>query len=183
MNDLRDAVECNPVGLLNRQRMLGSFQLDEGANAVVAQMGRRLQRHRTCGINREHRGQPAKKRSDMASLRGVVMILPKKEANFDHQRPFTTIEHIINDYNNKTGEDDMTHLTEVLKMHDLKRDPQAKSYENFVGRCNDNINNRCMHHHVFSQDLLKAMIDFCGLKALQQYTSHTDHFILVTKSS
>jgi hypothetical protein len=111
----------------------------------------------------------------------ILLILPNKEVNFDHRRPFTTIEHLINDYNNKTGEDDMTHLNEILKLHDLKRDPQAKNYEHFILRCSDNIKNRCMHHHVFSQNLLKEMIEFCGLKVLQQYSSYTDHFILGAK--
>ena len=111
----------------------------------------------------------------------MLLILPNKKVNFDHRRPFTTIEHLIDDYNNKLGEDDMTHLNEILKLHDLKRDPQARPYKNFVERCNNNIENRCMHHHVFSQELLKEMIHFCGLSVSRQYTSYTDHFILAMK--
>jgi len=113
----------------------------------------------------------------------MLLILPNKEANFDHRRPYTSLQHLINDYNNKTSEDDLTHLNEILELHDLRRDPQAKSYTNFAVRCNNNMKNRCMHHHVFNQDLLKAMIEFCGLKALQQYSSYTDHFILAIKNS
>lgn len=112
----------------------------------------------------------------------LLLILPKKEANFDHKRPFTTIEHLISDYNNKTNEDDMTHLDEILKLHDLKRDPQAKSYNNFVARCNDNIRNRCMHHHVFNQNLLKEIMEFCSMEILKQYSSLTDHYIVAKKT-
>ncbi|MGH2649529.1 MAG: methyltransferase domain-containing protein [Ginsengibacter sp.] len=111
----------------------------------------------------------------------MILVLPNKEANFDHKRPYTSIEHLINDYNSKTAEDDMTHLIEILKLHDLKRDPQARFYDNFVARCNDNFKNRCMHHHVFNQQLLKNIMEFCNLKVSQQYTSYTDHFILATK--
>ena len=113
----------------------------------------------------------------------MLLILPNKKVNFDHRRSFTTREHLINDYNNKTSEDDMTHLNEILKLHDLRRDPQAKSYKNFATRCNDNLKNRCMHHHVFNQNLLKEMIEFCDLKVLLQYSSYTDHFILANKNS
>ena len=55
----------------------------------------------------------------------MLLVLPNKHANFDHARPYTSMEHIVSDYNDKVGEDDMTHLTEILKLHDLRRDPQA----------------------------------------------------------
>lgn len=114
--------------------------------------------------------------------RGVMLlVLPNNKVNFDRRRPFTTIEHLIDDYNNKTSENDTTHLNEILKLHDLKRDPQARPYNSFVERCNNNIINRCMHHHVFSQKLLKEMVEFCGLNVLRQYSSYTDHFISATK--
>ena len=113
----------------------------------------------------------------------MLLILPNKQANFDHARPYTSMEHIVSDYNNQVGEDDMTHLKEILKLHDLKRDPQAKSYNNFVIRCNNNLKNRCMHHHIFSQSLLKEIVEFCGLKVSRQHSSYTDHFILVVKNS
>lgn len=111
----------------------------------------------------------------------LLLVLPSKKVNFDHERPYTTKEHLINDYNNKTAEDDMTHLNEILKLHDLSRDPQSKSYDNFVMRSHDNFKNRCIHHHVFDQDLLSEIIKFCGMKVLRQYSSYTDHFILAQK--
>jgi SAM-dependent methyltransferase len=112
----------------------------------------------------------------------MLLVLPNKEANFDHKRPYTSIEHLINDYNSKTTEEDTTHLNEILKLHDLRRDPQAGSFDNFVTRCNNNIKNRCMHHHVFSQKLLKEMMQFCNLKVLRQNTTYTDHYLLATKN-
>ena len=111
----------------------------------------------------------------------MLLILPRKEANFDHRRPFTTIDHLLQDYKNKTGEDDLTHLEEILKLHDLNRDSQAGSFENFKSRCENNIENRGIHHHVFNQNLLSQMAEFCQLKVLSQYTSLSDHFILLQK--
>lgn len=111
----------------------------------------------------------------------ILLVLPNKKANFDHLRPYTSLEHLISDYKNNTGEDDTTHLNEILQLHDLHRDPQAKSYENFKSRCYNNFENRCLHHHVFNQDLLKSAIEFCGLETISQYSSPTDHFILARK--
>ena len=113
----------------------------------------------------------------------MLLILPNKKSNFDHRRPYTTMQHLIDDYNNKTGEDDMTHKKEILELHHLSRDPYAKTYEYFEARCNNNFENRGMHHHVFSQDLLKEMMTFCGLQVLRQHSSYTDHFILASKNT
>ncbi len=40
----------------------------------------------------------------------LLLILPKKESNFDHRRPVTSFEHLLDDYKNQTEEDDLTHL-------------------------------------------------------------------------
>ena len=96
----------------------------------------------------------------------LLLILPKKEANFDHRRPDTTTQHLIDDYNNRTNEDDKTHLNEILQMHDLRRDPQAKSYENFKKRCNDNVINRCMHHHVFNLGFIEGGCYILWIKSI-----------------
>ena len=112
----------------------------------------------------------------------MLLILPNKEANFDHRRPYTKLEHIVADFENNIDEKDTTHLKEILDLHDLKRDPQAGSNKQFRTRCNDNFDNRCMHHHVFNPELLKGMIEYCGLKILGQYSSYTDHFVLAIKN-
>lgn len=112
----------------------------------------------------------------------ILLILPNKEVNFDHNRSFTTLEHLQNDFKNEISEGDKTHLPEILKLHDLRRDPQARPFEKFKLRCENNLENRCMHHHVFDQHLLKEIATFCGLEVDRQYTSKTDHFILLKKN-
>ncbi len=111
----------------------------------------------------------------------MLLILPNKEANFDHRRPYTSIEHLIMDFENNIGEDDMTHIDEVLQLHDLRRDPQGQPEKFFIDRSKDNLRNRCLHHHVFSQQLLSQMFEFCGMQTLKQYSSLSDHFILGRK--
>ena len=111
----------------------------------------------------------------------ILLILPNKIANFDHRRPYTTLGHLQNDFKNQATERDMTHLEEILKMHDLKRDPQARPFEKFRSRCENNFENRCMHHHVFDQDLLMKIATFCRLEVVRKFTNNTDHFILLKK--
>ncbi|MEO6732490.1 MAG: methyltransferase domain-containing protein [Ferruginibacter sp.] len=111
----------------------------------------------------------------------ILLILPNKLANFDHKRPYTTIEHLVDDFKKNISEDDMTHVEEILSLHDLKKDPQAGDYKKFEERCYDNYTNRCMHHHVFHQGLLKEVFNYCNMDVKLQYSSMSDHFILAVK--
>lgn len=111
----------------------------------------------------------------------LLLILPNKTANFDHLRPFTSMEHLIKDYENNIEENDLTHLPEILELHDLSRDPKARPYEKFENRCRNNFDNRCLHHHVFNQSLLKQLASYCGFQVKLQHSSPTDHFILLEK--
>ena len=111
----------------------------------------------------------------------LLIVVPNKEANFDHHRPYTSISHIIGDFESKVNELDMTHLEEILAMHDLSRDPQARPFKKFKERCLNNIENRCMHHHVFNDQVLKELITYCQMEVLKQYTSPTDYYILAKK--
>lgn len=107
----------------------------------------------------------------------VLLVLPKKESNFDHRRPVTVMQHLVDDFEKDTGEDDLAHLEEVLQLHDLGRDRIAGSFDTFKKRCADNINNRCIHHHVYDQNLLRQLLEYVGMKVLLQHSSKTDHFI------
>ena len=79
----------------------------------------------------------------------VLLIVPHRDGTFDHRRPVTPLEHLREDAERKTGEDDLTHIEEILAMHDLERDPGAPDREIFERRCHENASTRAMHHHVF----------------------------------
>jgi SAM-dependent methyltransferase len=84
----------------------------------------------------------------------MVLILPHKDQTFDHKRPVTTLEHLINDFENNIAEDDTTHFNEIIDLHDISRDPGIVDLENLKKRTLDNFNNRCVHHHVFNTPLI-----------------------------
>lgn len=112
-----------------------------------------------------------------------VLILPHKDGTFDHNRPTTTLEHFINDYKNNIGEDDLTHLEEILNLHDLSKDAGAGSYENFKIRSGDNYTNRSLHHHVFTTLSLGKLIDYMNLKIISIEPVDPMHIILITKKT
>lgn len=111
----------------------------------------------------------------------LILVLPKRESNFDHKRLVTDFRHLKQDFENNIHEDDLTHLNEILELHDLKRDFHAGSFTDFKKRCENNFETRSMHHHVFDIDLLKLMIGFAGMKTEFFYSSPADHFIAARK--
>lgn len=113
----------------------------------------------------------------------LILVLPNKESNFDHRRPFTRFEHLLDDFNGDVGEDDLTHLDEILALHDLPMDPPAGDLEHFRQRSLKNFENRTLHHHVFDIPLIEKMLDYVGFEVLDMTTTRTDFFALGTKKS
>lgn len=88
----------------------------------------------------------------------ILLVVPHREGTFDHRRPVTSLEHLRADGDRQTSEDDLTHLPEVLRLHDLSRDPGAPNREVFEQRCRENASTRAMHHHVFDS---RAAVQMC----------------------
>lgn len=97
----------------------------------------------------------------------ILLVLPDKRFTFDKKRPYTNFEHLLADYKNNTAEDDLTHLPEVLSLHHLNLDPIAgKDVEAFRERCRHNFDNRCLHHHVFSLDVLSRIFQYLDMEVI-----------------
>jgi SAM-dependent methyltransferase len=113
---------------------------------------------------------------------GIILIIaPKKESNFDHKREIVKFEHILSDYNNEVAETDLSHVDEILSLHDLRMDPPAGSYEQFKIRSFDNFNNRCLHHHVFDLEILRKMFEYFDLKIIYEEEISSDYIIMGKK--
>ena len=113
----------------------------------------------------------------------MLIILPNKKSNFDHKRPYTSFEHVVNDYKLSVGEDDLTHLEEILELHDLSRDPLGRPFSKFKERCLDNISNRCLHHHVFDEALIRNILAHCNLQTKLFYEGDTCYYVLAVKQA
>lgn len=107
----------------------------------------------------------------------IIVILPDPAHTFDHRRPLTSLDHLQTDYANRTGENDLTHLDEVLSKHDLRRDHRAGTIQAFRTRSLLNAQNRCLHHHVFDLALLKAALVETGWQVLTEERVRPFHLI------
>ncbi len=111
----------------------------------------------------------------------LVLLLPDRVRTFDHRRPPTTMEHLIADFEAEMKEDDLTHLPEILALHDLKRDPEAGDSEAFRRRSIHNIENRCLHHHVFDAGLAVSLVEYSGLKVQVVEEVYPHHILVLAK--
>lgn len=94
----------------------------------------------------------------------LVLVVPERKGTFDHKRPVTSLAHLIMDLQRDTSEADLTHLPEILALHDLIRDPLAGSLEAFTDRSTRNLENRGLHQHVFDPTLVREVINYSELK-------------------
>jgi SAM-dependent methyltransferase len=102
----------------------------------------------------------------------IAIIVPYYKHTFDFKRPVTTINHLREDLINNVGEDDLTHLDEVIRftdesdpVHNAQPNPNFNKRE-FAEHCKNNFYNRGMHHHVFDIDLLKSVAKEVDLKVI-----------------
>jgi SAM-dependent methyltransferase len=108
----------------------------------------------------------------------LVLALPRRERNFDHRRPVTTMAHLEDDLRTGKGEDDLTHLDEILALHDLSRDPLGGTPEAFAARSRVNHENRCLHHHVFDAALVRDVMRHAGYDVVRAASTGSDHLAL-----
>ena len=111
----------------------------------------------------------------------LLLILPNKDHTFDWRRPVTTLEHIIRDYENQTAEDDLTHVDEILRLHDLSRDLPAGTPEQFRVRSANNIAVRALHHHVFSLSSALELLKYSGFSSILSEVALPIHIIILAK--
>lgn len=108
----------------------------------------------------------------------LLIIVPKKEECFDHNRSVTAFNHLIDDFENNTDEHDLTHLDEIMELHDFDMDPGVESAQEFRRRAEDNYNNRCLHHHVFDEELLAMIYDFFDVEIIQKGILFNNYYII-----
>ena len=111
-----------------------------------------------------------------------MTIAPWKEETFDHQRKVDRMEHLINDYFNHTTEADLSHLEEIVPLHDFSRDPPAVNAEFFRERSKNNFENRGLHQHVYDHELLYYIYVCLNLNVTAQYTWGNSHLIVGQKN-
>jgi SAM-dependent methyltransferase len=111
----------------------------------------------------------------------LILIVPHKDGTFDHKRPLTSFEHIIQDFENNVGENDLTHLDEILEFHDLRKDPGGSDFNAFKARSINNAENRCLHQHVFNTALAIEMVNYSNFKIINIELKRPYHIIVIAQ--
>jgi SAM-dependent methyltransferase len=136
--------------------------------------------------NLEHFANPVKALKEwqrvMKPTAALVLLLPHYRGTFDHRRQPTNVDHMFQDFERNTGEDDLTHLPEILEKHDLARDPGAGSMQDFHKRSLDNFSNRCLHHHVFDEVNSRALLSRAGFDVLAVNLVPPTHICILART-
>ena len=111
----------------------------------------------------------------------LVLVFPHKDRTFDHRRPVTSLNHLAEDFAANMGEDDMTHLEEILELHDFERSPGVEGIEEFRQRSIRNLENRCLHHHVFDTRLAAEIVNHMGLQIDAVELFHPFHITVTAR--
>ncbi|MCM1261847.1 MAG: class I SAM-dependent methyltransferase [Butyrivibrio sp.] len=135
--------------------------------------------------NLEHIANPMKALSEFRRVLKedglIIIVVPRKDKTFDHNREYTTFQHILEDYENDIDETDLSHLPEIIEKHDYDMDLPCGGKENFIIRSHKNYENRCLHHHVFSQECLAEMFRYLNLEIVNQIRDADDWIIIGKK--
>jgi hypothetical protein len=137
--------------------------------------------------NLEHFANPVKALKEWQRVTrpggALILVLPHHRMTFDHRRAPTSVNHMFEDYARGVGEDDATHLPEVLQFHDLDLDGglTTHSLEELTARSTDNISNRCMHHHVFDEFNSVELLSQAGLTVLAVELALPFHIFILAR--
>jgi SAM-dependent methyltransferase len=154
---IAEAADLAPIPTASYDLIASSHCLEHVANPLRA-----LRQWRRVGTDEGH----------------LLLVLPDPVHTFDHRRPITTIEHLREDEASGRQEDDLTHLVEVLTLHDLTRDAGAGSRSKFEQRCRENAKFRCLHHHVFDLDLIRRMLGETGWEVVAAEKLRPIHLVV-----
>jgi SAM-dependent methyltransferase len=113
----------------------------------------------------------------------LLLVLPHKDGTFDRRRPTTSLAHMVEDFRRDTREDDLTHLPEILELHDLEMDAQAGTIEQFRRRCEENLLHRAIHHHVFDTATALATVDYARFQLSRVEFLKPHHIVIVAQRS
>lgn len=133
----------------------------------------------------EHTANPLRALADWARVLkpggALVLVVPHRDGMFDHRRPVTTLEHLVEDYERQTSEDDLTHLPEILELHDLSQDPGVSDATAFRERAVRNAEVRSLHHHVFDTRLVAAAVVRSGFEMVALELVRPYHIVVVAR--
>ena len=111
----------------------------------------------------------------------IVFVLPDKNKCFDNKRKLTEFSTILSQYDKNVEENDLFSLPEILANHDIALDTSAGTFEDFIRRSLNNFDNRCLHHFVYSEKLVRDICDFFKCKFVHTLSNGLDMWFIIQK--
>jgi len=111
----------------------------------------------------------------------LLLAIPNKDLMFDHKRPVTSLDHLIDDFSKNIGEDDLSHLPEILELTDISLDSYVPSAEFLKERGECNYEHRNLHHHVFDANLMVEVITYFRMQILSVDTAPPHHIVILAR--
>ncbi len=122
-------------------------------------------------------------RSILRSGGHLLLVVPHRDGTFDHRRPVSSHEHLLADAEAATPEEDLSHLQEVLSLHDLDRDPGVSSRAQFAERARRNASLRSLHHHVFVSETVVFVCDAAGFAVERVLARRPFHVVCLARAT
>jgi SAM-dependent methyltransferase len=110
-----------------------------------------------------------------------LVIVPNKELTFDHYRPTTTLQHMIDDFTAKRDEDDLTHLNESVELNDYSMMPFDQV--TFKSCAMKNLETRAIHHHTFTLNSLRQLLEYVKLDIIELVAEPPYHLVALARNS
>ena len=111
-----------------------------------------------------------------------IHILPEKSITCDHNRPFTNIDKLINNYKNNILEDDTSEIDDMIKYSN--KDPTKILGITNIDGLNHLKNNKELilkfkelHHHVYDFNLLDKLSNFLNFKQIINFNIYLDNWV------
>ena len=111
----------------------------------------------------------------------LILVVPKKNFNFDHKRRDTDFNTLLEAYKNDFDESNLNALDEILENHDVELDPGVKTLEEFKKRSLQNFQNTCLHHHVYSFNLIEEVLEYTNFNLIDIGSTDQDFYALAKK--
>ncbi|MFO1472553.1 MAG: methyltransferase domain-containing protein [Turneriella sp.] len=110
----------------------------------------------------------------------LILVVPHKEGTFDRKRKTTEFNHLLQDYANSIEENDLTHAEEFIRDFDFSMHDD-EDRENFRKDILNNLENRRMHHHVFTSPLVVKLVDHCGFQIVAVTARLPGHIVVLAR--
>lgn len=111
----------------------------------------------------------------------IIIVVPEKSWCFDHKRNYSTFSILLSQFEKNVGEDDLTSFDDILLNHDLTKDLPAGTFEEFKTRSLNNFSNRCLHHYVYSDDLLIEICNYFKCLYIYHETQGINRWFIMRK--